>query len=311
MMSNQDQIERLQGLLDRVQKNAARPRVAAAVAAAPLPEPAPEPTEEEELVAMDEAEVIPPEPVLAEAEVLEETSMVRAIAESEVSVEMGEASIEDLDLLEDEIVDITEAAPEPAASEAEEEPPASSRRAIAGSMGEALAEAVDTAGMDEGREIPLKTPPPESGPRPRRRRKGWPRRPCPTCASCTRSTSSRAPSPRRRSWARPWSSSPPRRVSSSWANRWPKRPRCTWCVKRPPWRWQRSPRSNPSSPQPASNRRWCGARPRPLLRRARSSPPPRAFTRRASSSCSTRHSLSVATDRSPRNAVSASSQRTG
>ncbi|MCK6532865.1 MAG: hypothetical protein L6Q84_07810 [Polyangiaceae bacterium] len=164
MMSNQDQIERLQGLLDRVQKNAARPRVAAAVAAAPVAEPAPEPAEEEELVAMDEAEVIPPEPVVAEAEVLEETSMVRAIAESEVSVEMGEASIEDLDLLEDEIVDITEAAPEPAGTEAEEEPPASSRRAIAGSMGEALAEAVDSVGMDEGREIPLKTPPPESGP---------------------------------------------------------------------------------------------------------------------------------------------------
>ena len=164
MMSNQDQIERLQGLLDRVQKNAARPRVAAAVAAAPVAEPAPEPAEEEELVAMDEAEVIPPEPVVAEAEVLEETSMVRAIAESDVSVEMGEASIEDLDLLEDEIVDITEAAPEPAGTEAEEEPPASSRRAIAGSMGEALAEAVDSVGMDEGREIPLKTPPPESGP---------------------------------------------------------------------------------------------------------------------------------------------------
>lgn len=167
MMSNQDQIERLQGLLDRVQKNAARPRVAAAaaaVAAAPVAEPAPAPAEEEELVAMDEAEVIPPEPVVAEAEVLEETSMVRAIAESDVSVEMGEASIEDLDLLEDEIVDITEAAPEPASTEAEEEPPASSRRAIAGSMGEALAEAVDSVGMDEGREIPLKTPPPESGP---------------------------------------------------------------------------------------------------------------------------------------------------
>ena len=164
MMSNQDQIERLQGLLDRVQKNAARPRVAAAVAAAPVAEPAPEPAEEEELVAMDEAEVIPPEPVVAEAEVLEETSMVRAIAESDVSVEMGEASIEDLDLLEDEIVDITEAAPEPAGTEAEEEPPASSRRAIAGSMGEALAEAVDSVGMDEGREIPLKTPPPVSGP---------------------------------------------------------------------------------------------------------------------------------------------------
>ena len=164
MMSNQDQIERLQGLLDRVQKNAARPRVAAAVAAAPVPVPTPGPDEEEELRARDEAEVLPPEAVVAEAEVLEETSMVRAIAESDVSVEMGEASIEDLDLLEDEIVDITEAAPEPAGTEAEEEPPASSRRAIAGSMGEALAEAVDSVGMDEGREIPLKTPPPESGP---------------------------------------------------------------------------------------------------------------------------------------------------
>lgn len=170
-MSNLDQITRLQGLLDRVKKNATRPRGAALVAApaasatAPAPPPEPEP-EEEELVAMDEAEVSLPEPALVEAEAPEETSMVRAIADADVSVEMGEASIEDLDLLEDEIVDITEAeveAPE-AEAEAEEEPPASSRRAIAGSMGEALAEAAGSAGTDEGREIPLKTPPPESGP---------------------------------------------------------------------------------------------------------------------------------------------------
>lgn len=171
MMSNQDQITRLQGLLDRVKKNATRPRgaVVATASAATAPAPPPEP-EEEELVAMDEAEVSLPEPARVEAEAPEETSMVRAIADADVSVEMGEASIEDLDLLEDEIVDITEAEVEPpeaeaeAEAEAEEEPPASSRRAIAGSMGEALAEAAGSAGTDEGREIPLKTPPPESGP---------------------------------------------------------------------------------------------------------------------------------------------------
>ncbi len=167
MMSNQDQITRLQGLLDRVKKNATRPRGAVVATASPATSPAPPPEpEEEELVAMDEAEVSLPEPALVEAEAPEETSMVRAIADADVSVEMGEASIEDLDLLEDEIVDITEAEVEPpeAEAEAEEEPPASSRRAIAGSMGEALAEAAGSAGTDEGREIPLKTPPPESGP---------------------------------------------------------------------------------------------------------------------------------------------------
>ncbi|MBI3200054.1 MAG: hypothetical protein HYZ29_00840 [Myxococcales bacterium] len=167
MMSNQDQITRLQGLLDRVKKNATRPRGAVVATTSPATSPAPPPEpEEEELVAMDEAEVSLPEPALVEAEAPEETSMVRAIADADVSVEMGEASIEDLDLLEDEIVDITEAEVEPpeAEAEAEEEPPASSRRAIAGSMGEALAEAAGSAGTDEGREIPLKTPPPESGP---------------------------------------------------------------------------------------------------------------------------------------------------
>lgn len=188
-MSTQDQIARLQGLLGRVQKNATLPRmraVAAPVAAAPTP-PEPEPVPEEEaepLVPMDEP-VLMAEPEVAEAELAEaelapaeiaapepapeETSMVRAIEapaeEEEVAVEMGEAAIEDLDLLEEEIVDITEAAPGEQPAPAEEiEPPASSRRPIAGSMGEALAGAAETVEMDEGREIPLKTPPPESGP---------------------------------------------------------------------------------------------------------------------------------------------------
>lgn len=173
MMSTQDQIARLQGLLERVKKNASLPRVAAPVAA-PVVAPPPEPEPEEALVPIDEPVMIAePEPVVAAAEPAEETSMVRAIeepVEEEVSVETGEASIEDLDLLEDEIVDITEAPAEEEAIVAEaevheeEEPPASSRRPIAGSMGEALAGAADAVEMDEGREIPLKTPPPESGP---------------------------------------------------------------------------------------------------------------------------------------------------
>lgn len=46
-----------------------------------------------------------------------------------------------------------------------EEPPASSSRSrIAGTMDEALARAADQIEHDDGREVPLKTPPPESGP---------------------------------------------------------------------------------------------------------------------------------------------------
>jgi hypothetical protein len=48
---------------------------------------------------------------------------------------------------------------------AEEEPPASSSRSrIAGTMDEALARAAEQMEIQEGREVPLKTPPPESGP---------------------------------------------------------------------------------------------------------------------------------------------------
>jgi hypothetical protein len=52
---------------------------------------------------------------------------------------------------------------QPGASE--EEPPASSSRSkIAGTMDEALARAAEQMEIQEGREVPLKTPPPESGP---------------------------------------------------------------------------------------------------------------------------------------------------
>jgi len=89
------------------------------------------------------------------------------------------------ELLEDDIVEMTsaEAAALPTANNtldelsfddlddkhsappSEAEPPASSSRSkIAGTMDEALARAAEQIQLEEGREVPLKTPPPESGP---------------------------------------------------------------------------------------------------------------------------------------------------
>ena len=103
------------------------------------------------------------------------------VAISEFSDEQPE------ELLEDDIVEMTasEAAQLPQVAEAldelnfddvdlddkrrpapsEEEPPASSSRSkIAGTMDEALARAAEQIELEEGREVPIKTPPPESGP---------------------------------------------------------------------------------------------------------------------------------------------------
>ena len=162
MISSQDQIARLKGLLERVQRNAGAPRGRAAALTSPTPAPEPEADEEEE-----------PEPAMAApmaaAQAFEETTMVRAIEEpsEEVLVEISEPTLEEVELLEEEIVDITDAPPEAEVEieePEEEELPASSRRPIAASMSEALADAADSVELDEGREIPLKTPPPESGP---------------------------------------------------------------------------------------------------------------------------------------------------
>jgi len=174
-VSAQDQIARLQSLLERVQVNAQKPRAravaaAAPVAVAPAPAPEPEPEPEPELEPEPIAIAVP-----APEAPHEQITGVRAIEQVEAAPEMvaEEVSleVEELDLDEEEIVDITdvgadeigavEIAPD---EEEEEEPPVSSRRAIAGSVGEALAGAAETVELDEGREIPLKTPPPESGP---------------------------------------------------------------------------------------------------------------------------------------------------
>jgi len=66
-----------------------------------------------------------------------------------------------LDELSFDDLDDKRTAPPPS----EDEPPASSSRSkIAGTMDEALARAAEQIQLEEGREVPLKTPPPESGP---------------------------------------------------------------------------------------------------------------------------------------------------
>ncbi len=151
---SQEQINRLQGLLERIQKNATVPR---AVAAAAAPPAAAAITGEEETIAHaleDEDTAEQPIPPAAAAPV-----------EVELLGQAPELDIVEVELGEEEIVDITDVEDIGAVELAtEEEPPASSRRPIAGNMSEALAKAADSADVDDGREIPLKTPPPESGP---------------------------------------------------------------------------------------------------------------------------------------------------
>jgi len=74
------------------------------------------------------------------------------------------------ELSEDDLVEVTEGTPPPAATDVDidfedepEQPPASSQRSkVASSMDEALAAAAEQ--LDAEREVPLQTPPPESGP---------------------------------------------------------------------------------------------------------------------------------------------------
>jgi hypothetical protein len=158
-MNPQEKIARLESLLERVRRNATAARI-------------PGRTEGELAAALE----LPPIAVAAPVEA----------AEQSADLETADFEVEELELGEDEFVDLTdeevaeleevsdEAPVIPAAAmsadesldwEDVEEPPASSRRAIAlPSLDEAMAQAAEPVAMDQGREIPLKTPPPESGP---------------------------------------------------------------------------------------------------------------------------------------------------
>ena len=242
-MNAQERISKLQGLLARIQRNAAQPRVtqpavmAPPVSATPIeltppaaaaPEPAlvaPPPslisaadqsvdellgvsTSSEAQVDVEvtldsfapppaetgEAEPIPlvsvatsqpeppPPPALDDVFALEsEVSEVRITTglrepEAEVTVAAIEAEAEPIspeELSEEDLVEVTEVVEEAPAAVAtdldidfvdeDEQPPASSKRSkVATSMDEALASAA--AQLEAEREVPIKTPPPESGP---------------------------------------------------------------------------------------------------------------------------------------------------
>jgi len=229
-VSAQEQISKLQGLLERIQRNAARPRGSfvasppvAPAQAGPAPSPfavpapasfdavddllgiSPEPSplpvdidvalesappvaegspsqapdaEPIPLVSLSAAQAAPPPPIDDAFALESEVSEVRVTVAPrepapEVTVEAIAAEAEPIgteELSEDDLVEVTEGTPLPAATDVdidfddtEEQPPASSHRSrVASTMDEALAAAADQ--LEGEREVPLKTPPPESGP---------------------------------------------------------------------------------------------------------------------------------------------------
>lgn len=174
-MNPQEQVGKLQSLLARIQRNAALPRAAAPFSApgdVAQPEAAPIP------LVSRAAPPAPAPPALDDEFAVDEVSEVRFTTAQrtpgpEVTVAAIEAEAEPLgseELSDEDLVEVTEGTPPPEATEVDidfddedEEPPASSSRSkVASSMDEALAAAAER--LEAEREVPLKTPPPESGP---------------------------------------------------------------------------------------------------------------------------------------------------
>jgi hypothetical protein len=157
------QVGKLESLLAKIRRNAARPR-AQRVPGAPPPVIDASPVMADEIVEEPPQVVLPPAAATNEARAISGVVSVPQLTETE-------------ELLDDDIVEV-EAAVEaevPAATgslddieidfDDEEKPPASSSRTrVATTMDEALVAAAEQLEMQEGREVPLKTPPPESGP---------------------------------------------------------------------------------------------------------------------------------------------------
>jgi len=93
-------------------------------------------------------------------ELLEDDIVEMSPGESEAeAVAQAGSNLDDLNFDDDE------SSGSPQRDAPSDEPPASSsRHRVAGTMDEALARAAEQIEHDEGREVPLKTPPPESGP---------------------------------------------------------------------------------------------------------------------------------------------------
>jgi hypothetical protein len=110
----------------------------------------PAPGEDSGVMTRSELGEEPPEELL-------EDDIVEMSSESEAVVPSSNSGLDDLNFDDDEL--------RGDAHRADDEPPASSsRHRVAGTMDEALARAAEHIELEEGREVPLKTPPPESGP---------------------------------------------------------------------------------------------------------------------------------------------------
>jgi hypothetical protein len=178
-MTPRERIARLEGLLDRVQTNASRPRAHRAAPPAKAPAPA---------VAAPVVAPTPPAPPVAAAPPPAPTPPAPPVAPSASSVPPWKPepastvqaarppTLPPEELSDDDLIDVTTIPPEAHAAAApnipvadelpvvdEEEPPASSRRSkvVAESLDQAIASAAARA--DE-HEVPIHTPPPESGP---------------------------------------------------------------------------------------------------------------------------------------------------
>jgi len=133
----------------------AAPAYTGALEEEPMPQvAAAQPTEHDDvsgvMVVAGLSEEAPEE--LLEDDIVEMTSSTEAAATTAVHDPLGDLNFDDDELDADQGAAI-------------EEPPASSSRSkIAGTMDEALARAAEQVQLEEGREVPLKTPPPESGP---------------------------------------------------------------------------------------------------------------------------------------------------
>jgi hypothetical protein len=154
-----ERIVRLEGLLERIARNASRPR-------APRASVQPSPARPSAAAA---PEPVAPSPVV-EAAAQPASSVPPWKPEPASTVQARPSTIPPEELSEDDLIDVTTVPPpEPAAAaapsapaEEEEEPPASSSRSkVAESLDQAIASAAEQ--VDE-REVPIHTPPPESGP---------------------------------------------------------------------------------------------------------------------------------------------------
>ena len=181
-MTPRERIARLEGLLERVARNASRPRAARSVTTgkASAPDSAPEVVAVAPVApsAMGHPSETPPPssvptaPPPAQAVVESASSAPPWKPEPSSTVQARPSTMPPEELSDDDLVDVTTIppAPEPAAAfgssgaaDDVEEPPASSRRSkvVAESLDQAIASAAADA---DGREVPIHTPPPESGP---------------------------------------------------------------------------------------------------------------------------------------------------